>query len=77
MDIIDHAQELDREFQEKALFAHKKRQEVELLEPPERARVIDGIAYCVDCGFDIPPARLKARPDAVRCVECQGKKERR
>ena len=28
---------------------------------------------CVDCGQEIPDGRLDARPDAARCVGCQGK----
>ena len=32
---------------------------------------------CVDCGADIPEGRLDARPDASRCVGCQGKRARR
>jgi DnaK suppressor protein len=28
---------------------------------------------CVDCGHEIPEGRLDARPDAARCVDCQGK----
>lgn len=30
---------------------------------------------CVDCGVDIPLARLQAQPIAVRCVECQSRAE--
>jgi DnaK suppressor protein len=26
---------------------------------------------CIDCGIDIPPARLQAQPAAARCIECQ------
>jgi RNA polymerase-binding transcription factor DksA len=26
---------------------------------------------CIDCGRPIPPERLTAMPDAVRCIECQ------
>lgn len=29
----------------------------------------DGI--CVDCDEDIPPARMKAKPGALRCISCQ------
>lgn len=25
---------------------------------------------CVDCGEEIPPARLEARPLSIRCVDC-------
>ena len=28
---------------------------------------------CVDCGHEIPEGRLDARPEASRCVGCQGK----
>ena len=37
-----------------------------------RARMEQG-AYgeCVDCGFDIPYARLEAQPMAERCAPCQ------
>ena len=26
---------------------------------------------CTDCGEKIPAARLRAKPEAIRCVECQ------
>ncbi|MFN8637124.1 MAG: TraR/DksA C4-type zinc finger protein [Chloroflexota bacterium] len=26
---------------------------------------------CTDCGNEIPKARLEARPEATRCIECQ------
>ncbi|WP_433515808.1 TraR/DksA family transcriptional regulator [Nonomuraea sp. CA-143628] len=32
---------------------------------------------CVDCGKPVPEGRLEARPEAARCVECQGRRERR
>lgn len=31
---------------------------------------------CADCGSPIPEARLDARPEAVRCVRCQSKRDR-
>ena len=40
-------------------------------------RIDDGsYGVCVDCGCDIPPARLLAAPEAARCVSCQSKTER-
>jgi phage/conjugal plasmid C-4 type zinc finger TraR family protein len=30
---------------------------------------------CRDCGGDIPPARLKVMPFAIRCVACQARHE--
>ena len=32
---------------------------------------------CADCGSPIPEGRLDARPEAARCVGCQGKRDRR
>ena len=32
---------------------------------------------CVDCHALVPEGRLEARPDAARCVTCQGKQDRR
>lgn len=32
---------------------------------------------CVDCGVEIPPARLHAAPEAARCLACQDKQEHR
>jgi RNA polymerase-binding transcription factor DksA len=32
---------------------------------------------CVDCGHQIPEARLDARPEAARCVGCQSKYAKR
>lgn len=31
----------------------------------------DTYGACVDCGVDIPPARLEAEPAAARCIACQ------
>lgn len=31
--------------------------------------------YCENCGCRIPDARLKAIPNAIRCVNCQAKYE--
>jgi DnaK suppressor protein len=30
---------------------------------------------CIDCGTDIPLARLQASPQALRCIACQQKRE--
>jgi DnaK suppressor protein len=32
---------------------------------------------CADCGKRIPEGRLDARPEAVRCVGCQSKLDRK
>jgi DnaK suppressor protein len=37
----------------------------------------DNYGDCIDCGVDIAPARLEARPEAPRCIRCQEKMELR
>jgi DnaK suppressor protein len=40
-------------------------------------RLEDGTyGYCMDCGQDIPLARLRAAPAAERCILCQTARER-
>jgi len=42
-----------------------------------RKRMADGeYGDCIDCGVDIPFARLAAYPAATRCIECQSQRER-
>jgi RNA polymerase-binding transcription factor DksA len=42
-----------------------------------RARVADGsYGVCADCAADIPVARLRAQPAALRCVACQARHEK-
>jgi DnaK suppressor protein len=36
-----------------------------------RALAEGSYGICRDCGREIPPARLEAAPEAVRCVDCQ------
>ncbi len=31
---------------------------------------------CVDCGGPVPEGRLEAKPEAARCVSCQGRRDR-
>jgi DnaK suppressor protein len=39
-------------------------------------RIEDGsYGVCVDCGCDIPAARLHAAPETMRCIACQDKFE--
>lgn len=40
------------------------------------ARVAAGhYGTCTDCGADIPEARLRANPTALRCITCQSRQE--
>ena len=39
-------------------------------------RIEDGVyGQCMDCGVDIPAPRLRAAPEAARCIDCQDKRE--
>jgi DnaK suppressor protein len=31
---------------------------------------------CVECGSPVPEGRLEAKPEAARCLKCQGKLDR-
>ena len=77
MDIIDQAQQNDREFNEKALSEIRKRRDFYTMLYDEKPLVVDGVHYCIDCGEDIPAARIAANPSAIRCIDCQAKKERK
>jgi DnaK suppressor protein len=40
-------------------------------------RIEDGrYGTCADCGKPVPQGRLEAKPEAARCVACQGKQDR-
>src|SRR5450432_2266981 len=43
----------------------------------EALRRLDAGEYgrCVDCGVELPADRLDAKPEAARCMTCQGKAE--
>jgi DnaK suppressor protein len=60
-------------------FALDERETAELAQLDEALKRIDTGTYgqCVDCGTDIPAARLHAAPEAARCIACQAKHEHR
>lgn len=42
------------------------------------ARLAKGsYGICVDCGKPVPESRLEAKPEAARCIACQGKRDQR
>jgi RNA polymerase-binding transcription factor DksA len=55
-----------------AILHSARNQRDEVLDALSR---IDENSYgkCIDCGHEIPEGRLDARPEAARCVGCQGK----
>jgi DnaK suppressor protein len=58
-----------------AVLTVAKQQLAEVLDALQR---IDGESYgrCADCGKPVPAGRLEAKPEAARCVACQGKRDR-
>jgi len=42
----------------------------------EQATEGQGRKACIECGAEIPPARLKHIPNAQRCATCQESQER-
>jgi DnaK suppressor protein len=58
-----------------AVLTVAKQQLAEVLDALQR---IDADSYgnCADCGKPVPPGRLEAKPEAARCVACQGKRDR-
>ena len=57
--------------------AEQERDTQELQDIAEALVRMDQGSYgsCVDCGTDIPLARLEAQPSALRCLPCQEKHE--
>jgi DnaK suppressor protein len=60
-----HDEELDETT--RMLLADDERR----IEEARRALADGTYGSCAECGREIPPARLAAMPEAVRCVDCQ------
>ena len=58
-------------------FALDARETAELDQVDAALRRIEAGTYgqCIDCGVEIPAARLQATPEASRCIACQEKAE--
>jgi DnaK suppressor protein len=58
-------------------FAMDERETAELRQIDAALARIEAGSYgqCIDCGVDIPAARLHAAPEAARCIACQEKTE--
>lgn len=71
MDIIDDANESNQFHRDLAI------NQVLRSRAAERPLVVGGIRYCIDCEEPIHDDRLRVKPDAVRCVDCQNAHDRR
>lgn len=75
-DIIDQALWCTQFFTENALSAFQLQTTRQAIYAQERKQQgLDKV--CEDCGRSIPEARLRARPTATRCIQCQALFERR
>lgn len=70
-DIADRAGEIEEQQRESSLRARTGN----VVELPRHDR--NGKRICLDCEERLSQKRLRASPDAVRCVECQGLHEKR
>lgn len=68
-DQFDRAQELETLFRNAAI----SNRPIQAEEKPDEDE--DGNRYCLNCGSVVPPKRIEALPNAVRCVSCQSRKE--
>ncbi len=73
MDIADRAQEREQVNLAQALERRAENAALDQRQP----LVIDGRRTCLDCFAPLDQKRLKANPQAVRCVECQQQDEQR
>jgi DnaK suppressor protein len=74
-DPADAGANLSESERSEAVLAVARRQRSDVLAALHR---IDLGTYgtCVDCGSMVPEGRLEAKPEAARCVACQGKRDR-
>ena len=74
-DPADAGANLSESDRSEAMLAVARRQRSDVLDALHR---IDLGTYgtCVDCGGPVPEGRLEAKPEAARCVACQGKLDR-
>jgi len=74
-DPADAGANLSESDRSEAMLAFAKQQRSQVLDALRR---IDSGTYgtCVDCGAKVPEGRLEAKPEAARCVACQGKWDR-
>lgn len=68
---FDLAQEIEQRTRDEALARF-----AEAVAATEPTLTIDGVRVCLGCHDPLTKKRLKAYPNAARCVECQELKER-
>lgn len=71
MDVVDRAEKLEAHNRKLALAKQRERSR----EPKQD--IVNGVVYCIDCGIEVQPERLKIKPNAARCINCQRKHEKK
>jgi len=69
-DIVDRAQPYEEALLAEAHAMHAARMF------HEEPRIVNGARLCLDCDEPLSKKRLKAAPEAVRCVDCQKLREK-
>ncbi|NVK42130.1 MAG: TraR/DksA C4-type zinc finger protein [Oceanospirillaceae bacterium] len=65
MDDADRAKEIEQRDRRAAIEMASRH-----MEPPQQ--IINGQVLCIDCDEPVQAERLQAKPNAARCIECQG-----
>lgn len=68
MDDLDRAKELEMQQRDESLRETLARPDHDY---GEKADIVDGVHYCIDCCEPIPLMRLAVLPGALRCVDCK------
>jgi DnaK suppressor protein len=74
-----HPAEVATDMDERERELHEQlrwRERAEALQAAEQAMSEGTYGICVDCGAEISAGRLRIKPDAARCVDCQRQVER-
>jgi len=74
-DPADAGANLSESERSEAILALARMQRTQVLDALRRIE-LGTYGTCVDCGASVPEGRLEARPEAARCVKCQGKWDR-
>ena len=75
-DPADAGANLSETERSEAVLAAARRQRSDVLAALHRLD-LGTYGTCVDCRGPVPEGRLEAKPEAARCVACQGKLDRR
>lgn len=74
-DAADAGANLTESDRSAAMMAAATRQRTDVLAAIRRIET-GTYGTCVDCGAPVPEGRLEAKPEAARCLSCQGKRDR-